>query len=226
MDRREVNFFENSFEVNFFDEKEKKVEPGNHNTGSPEEKPTIEVSAPALTVRADKSNSPAETVTSACAGLGGLFACLNDDELIDDQTQTDGGKHIKVNDDDDIKTAATSPLDTTQDSSSSGVNSGEADNSNADAKKSDGRQGKYVSSMENLSTNLTSKANELAELDTHLLNWQCKAARRRFIAYRLGHGRFAMADYQATDAHHKGSADDGVLCETGRTSEGSGVGPK
>ena len=226
MDRREVNF-EHSFEVNFFDEKEKKVEPINHNTGSPEEKPTIKVSSPALTVGADTSNSPTETVTSACAGLGGLFACLNDDELIDDQTQTDGGsKHIKVNDDDDIKTAATSPLDTTQDSSSSGVNSSEADNSNADAKKSDGRQGKYVSSMENLSTNLTSKANELDELDTHLLNWQCKAARRRFIAYRLGHGRFAMADSQATDAQHKESADDGVLCETGRTSEASGVGPK
>ena len=96
-----------------------------------------------------------------------------------------------MNDDDDIKTAATSPLDTTQDSSSSGVNSVEADNSNAGAKKSDSSKGKYVSSMENLSTNLTSKANELEELDTHLLNWQCKAARRRFIAYRLGlaHGR-------------------------------------
>jgi len=226
MDRREVNFFENSFEVNFFDEKEKKVhvEPGNHNTGSPEEKPTTKFSAPAHTAGSDKSNSAAEAVNSACAGLGGLFVCLKDDELIADHTQTDGGEHVVLNDDE--KTAATSPLDTTQDSSSSGVNSGEADNSNADAKKSDGRQGKYVSSMENLSTNLTSKANELEDLDKHVLNWQCKAARRRFIANRLAHGRFAMTDSQAADAHHKESVDDGVLCETGRTRKASGVGPK
>ena len=217
MDSREVNFFDASFEVNFFDEKEKKVEPGNHNTGSPEEKPTIKVSAPALTVGAKTSNSAAEAVNSACAGLGGLFVCLTDDELIADQTHTGGGKPTKISDDDDERTADTSPLDTTQDSSSSGVNSGEADNSNADAEKSVGRQSKYVSSLENLTTNLTNKASELDELDTHLLNWQCKVARRRW---------FAMTDSQAADAHHEESVDDGVLCETGRTREGPGVGQK
>jgi len=185
MDCREINFFDDSIEVVEKDvgPKEMKVETAKPNTFGREE-PAIEIFTPAVNVGTFTSNSNEAAggpILACCSG--GLFDDLSDDEMNIDQSPT-GGKTAKGSDDDE-KTVDTSQLDSARDSSSSSCASGRntnndkddnVDNSNTDAEESVSYKSNCVSSLQNLMTNLISKANELDELDTFLVSWHLKSS--------------------------------------------------
>ena len=184
MNCREINFFDDSIEVVEKDvgPKEMKEETADHNIFGREE-PAIEIFTPAVNVGTYTSNSneaAAGPILTCCSG--GLFDDLSDDEMNIDQSPT-GGKPAKGSDDDE-KTADTSQLDSARDSSSScasGRNNNNdkvdnVDSSNTDAEESVSYKSNCVSSLQNLMTNLISKANELDELDTFLVSWHLKSS--------------------------------------------------
>ena len=180
MDCREIDFFDDSIEVvEKHDGQEMEVESAEPNTFGQEE-PTIEIFTSAVNVGKENSNEAARGPVLTCCS-GGLFDDLSDDEMNIDQSPTDS-KPAKGSDDDE-KTADTSQLDTAQDSSSSCTSGGntiksydKVNNSITDAEESVSYKSNCVSSLRNLMTNLTSKANELDELDTFLVSWQLKSS--------------------------------------------------
>ena len=185
MDCREIDFFDDSVEVvEKHDGQGMEVESAKPNTFGREE-PAIEIFTPAITPAANVGTYTSES-NEADGGLiltccsGGLFDDLSDDEMNIDQSPTDG-KPAKGSDDDE-KTADTSQL--AHDSSSScasGGNNNKDKDDNVDSSSSEdeelvSRKSNCVSSLQNLMTNLTSKASELDELDTFLVSWQLKSS--------------------------------------------------
>mmetsp|Transcript_12373 Transcript_12373/g.35388 ORF Transcript_12373/g.35388 Transcript_12373/m.35388 type:complete len:367 (+) Transcript_12373:151-1251(+) len=148
--------------------------------GRGEGEPAIEVPTGTSTSVFDLTFAEENDNHSSEAAEEAILACRSGGSFDD----LDNADAAKIVDADDEKTVDTAPLDTTQDSSvsassntCSGTSSDDAaDNSKSspNATKSVGRSRSYVSSLQNLTTNLTAKSDQLRELDTYLVSWQSR----------------------------------------------------